>query len=529
MIDGPNEDKKIPCTMSTQHPDNVHIPDWCDGDIIRGDAEIYEAYFAYKTLGCHEVMWDSDGKDVDTRVIRKLLSKHGDYFKEHVIGKDFFLTYRVPNPSLEAVEKKVLVETLQNITVAYDVASTFYKNEIAPIFEVILPFTRKGSELIRLYDYYKKAIVAVEDVELDGLIKVKDWVGHFKPKSIQVIPLIEDYDSILIIDRIVETYIDAIKPSTIRVFIARSDPALNYGLFSAVLLSKLALSKLKSLEKEREIPIYPILGVGSMPFRGHLSPENLEGFLSEYKGLSTVTIQSALKYDYPLERTKKVVSLLNNRLPNREPILIEPHEEKILLTTLHKFRQRYESIVEELAPLVNSIASYVPRRRERKLHIGLFGYSRNVRGVVLPRAIPFAAALYSLGMPPEFIGSKILNDLKEEEWGILERYYINMKNDLNTVGNYLSWKNINMLMDMYKKVAERAGMSGEKLKTVLTKLLDDLKTVEGSLGVKLGPKNTSQRKHENFSNNFLLSYLEGENSEAIKAYLETAKLRRCLG
>ena len=421
-----DDDRKIPHTMSAQHPDNVNTPEWCNGDIIDGDTEIYEAHFAYRTLGCQEVMWDSEGKDADTRVVRKLLTRFEDYFKEHLIGGDVFLTYRIPNPRIETVDRKIVVETLQNIPVAYDIASTFYKNEVAPIFEVILPSTTDGGELIRIYNYYRKAIVGAEDVRLNGSSKVKDWIGSFKPKSIQVIPLVEDFDSLSAIDRVVGPYIDAVKPRYLRVFIARSDPALNYGLICAVLLSKLALSKLKSLEREREVAIYSIIGVGSMPFRGHLSPDNLEGFLREYKGLSTVTIQSAFRYDYPLERVGEVVSLLNDRLPNGEPIIMEPDEEEALLTMLRKSRSRYESVVEDLAPLVNSITPYIPQRRARKLHIGLFGYSRNVRGVILPRAIPFAAAFYSLGIPPEFIGGKVLADLGEGEWDILRRYYINL-------------------------------------------------------------------------------------------------------
>ena len=41
-------------------------------EVIDGNAEVYEAFYAYETLGCQEVMWDSEGKDVDTRVVRKL-------------------------------------------------------------------------------------------------------------------------------------------------------------------------------------------------------------------------------------------------------------------------------------------------------------------------------------------------------------------------------------------------------------------------------------------------------------------------
>jgi phosphoenolpyruvate carboxylase len=344
-----------------------------------------------------------------------------------------------------------------------------------------------------------------------------------------VIPLVEDFNSLIAVDRIVKPYIDAAKPRHIRVFIARSDPALNYGLFCAVLLSKIALSKLKKLEKEQEVTVHPIIGVGSKPFRGHLAPDNIENFLQEYKGLATVTIQSAARYDYPLEQVKEFVRILNERLPNGEPMIIEPVEEEILLGILEKCKRQYESVIETLAPLVNSIASYVPQRRARKLHIGLFGYSRNVAGVSLPRAIPFAASLYSIGIPPEFIGNKVLEDLNEEELDLIQKHYVNMKHDLSIVGGYVSWQNINMIMEMSKKTAERASMNEEKLKSALTKILDDLKAVEEKLDIKLGPRSPTQRRHENFTNNFLISYIEREDSEAKKALIEGAKLRRCLG
>ena len=148
--------RNIPRTMSTQHPDNAFIPPWCREEVIQGNDEVFEAFFAYSSLGCHEVMWDSEGKDVDTRVVRKLLSKHGDYFKENIIGRDVFLTYRIPNPKVELAERKILVETLQNVTVGHDVASSFYYKDVTPIFEVILPFTTDSSELISLFNYYKK-------------------------------------------------------------------------------------------------------------------------------------------------------------------------------------------------------------------------------------------------------------------------------------------------------------------------------------------------------------------------------------
>jgi phosphoenolpyruvate carboxylase len=515
--------------MSTQHPDNAHIPDWCNSNVIGGNAEVYESYFAFETIDAQEVMWDSEGKDSDTRVVRKLLTEHEDYFKKHIIGEDVFLTYRIPNPRIEQSERKIAVETLQNIPVAHDVASAFYRRDVTPIFEVILPFTANGEELIRLSNYYKKAIVASEDICLDEIVKVRDWVGSFKPRSIQVIPLVEDFTSIINVDRIVRPYIDAFRPKYVRGFIARSDPALNYGLFCAVLLSKLALSKLHTLEEETGVPTYPILGVGSAPFRGHLSPLNCEGFLREYAGLSTATIQSAFRYDYSQDEVRHAVSVLNNNLPNSKPDPIEHEKETSLLEILRKSRQRYEQTLEELAPIINSVSFYVPRRRARKFHKGLFGYGRIVAGLTLPRAIPFTAALYTIGMPPEFIGGRFLDDLNDEEWNTLGEHYLNLTSDLETAAGFLSWNNINMLMEKRREVAERAGMSEEKLKNAITMIQSDLKAVEEGLGIRFGPRNQTQQKHEDLTNNFITSYLEHQESETASHLLESARLRRFLG
>jgi phosphoenolpyruvate carboxylase len=519
----------IPKTMSTQHPDNVNVPEWCSDQVIDGNAEVFEAYYAYETLGCQEVMWDSEGKDVDTRVLRKLMDKHWKYFENHVVGKDEFLTYRIPNPRIEAIEKKVATETLQNIPMAYDAASSFYKKDVTPIFEVILPFTTDGKEPVWLYNYYKNAIVHDEEAQLDEDTKAKDWIGPTNPKAISVIPLVEDFKSIYNIDAIVQPYIKTVKPRHMRVFIARSDPALNYGLICAVLLSKIGLYKLKKVEKEEGVAIHPIIGVGSKPFRGHLAPDNADCFLQEYKGLSTVTIQSAARYDYPLEQVQEFVKTLNKCLPNGEPEPISTEEEKLLASVLEKCRKQYECVAEVLAPLVNCISPYVPQRRARKLHIGLFGYSRSVAGISLPRAIPFAAALYSIGVPPEFIGAKALEDLTEPEYKILKKYYLNIKHDYCTVGGLVSWENINMLMEMHPKVAKRAGMNVDTLRLALTRILADLKTVEEKIDNKLGPRTLEHRKHENFTNNFLINYLEGQDTEARKALIEAAKIRHCLG
>jgi phosphoenolpyruvate carboxylase len=50
---------------------------------------------------------------------------------------------------------------------------------------------------------------------------------------------------------IVCPYIDEVKPKHMRVFIARSDPALNYGYVSAFLSLEIALHKLHLIERQK--------------------------------------------------------------------------------------------------------------------------------------------------------------------------------------------------------------------------------------------------------------------------------------
>lgn len=360
-------------------------------------------------------------------------------------------------------------------------------------------------------------------------MKVKDWVGSFMPKKVDAIPLVEDAVSLMSIDRIVHEYVKAVKPQVMRVFIARSDPALNYGLITAVLLSKVALGKLLSIQKQTGVKMNPILGVGTMPFRGHLNPENLDNFLSEYKGLSTVTIQSAFRYDYPADAAERGIARLNQELPNGE--LQEIAEEDVALVdgAMKKLIPVFQSRVEILAPFINYVASFIPTRRARKLHIGLFGYSRRVKGVTMPRAIPFAAAFYSVGIPPEFIGAQALRSLTDREFDAVKRSYKCIQYDYRMAGSLVSWETVHLLVDKYDVMAKITQMNREKLKTALRYVMADLSTIEETLSLPLGPSDNRSKKHENFVNTFMMSAMDGERSSASNAFIEAAKLRRCLG
>ena len=111
--------------------------------------------------------------------------------------------------------------------------------------------------------------------------------------------------------------------------------------------------------------------------------------------------------------------------------------------------------VAELAPVINNIAAYVPRRRKRKLHIGLFGYSRNLNGIHLPRAIGFTAALYSIGLPPELLG---LDALDKSDIAFLRENYVNFDRDLQAALRFANPHEHRYFPRVLQRAVDRLGL-----------------------------------------------------------------------
>ncbi|MCX8197521.1 MAG: phosphoenolpyruvate carboxylase [Candidatus Micrarchaeota archaeon] len=422
--------------MSTQHPDNVNSPFFSDSEIVAGETEIKEAYYVFSHLGISEQMWDCEGKEVDNYVVEKLLVRYPQFFSENVLGKDIYLTLRVPNPNVEKTQGKILLETLESIPRSYDIAIAA-GSDSAPIWEIILPMCTSAVQLDRLYEYYKKIVVGKKAFRIAD-VTVSEWVGDFGPQEISLIPLVEDKDSLIGADKIVGQYLQNKKVEYQRVFLARSDPALNYGSLAAVLLNKLCLQKLHQLAERTSVEIYPIIGVGSAPFRGNLKPTNVQNCLREYPSVQTFTLQSSYKYDYPESVVRNGTEEINET-KRRNPLHVD--EETIEQITQKTIAQ-YQKEVEALSPLITILAKYVPSRRARKLHIGLFGYARSMRGITLPRAIPFCAALYSIGLPPELLGLSALN---QQELDRVRTLYIAFDEDISDSTKYVCKQNLERL------------------------------------------------------------------------------------
>jgi len=432
---------KIPRVMSTQHPDNVAVPFFAESQDMSGNDEIQEAYYAFSHLSCDEQMWDYEGKEGDDFVVRKLLTKYEHFFKKITLGEDVFLTLRVPNPDVEKQEAKVLIETLDSIPRSCDAARLFYGRDIPPIFEVILPMTMSPESLNRVYYYYKDFVVGKQNLPFyPGDIKISEWIGDCKPENINVIPLFEDKEHMLEAHNIVREYLKNKDIKHQRVFIARSDPAMNYGMVSAILCNKIALQRLRMLSEETGVSLYPILGAGSAPFRGHLTPETIDKILEEYPDVQTYTVQSAFKYDYPASDARSAIEKLH-RTPLGRGYDID---EGKCIEIIDKVSEEYQRQIVSLSPLINRMAGFVPRRRMRKLHVGLFGYARTLGENRLPRVISFCAACYYIGLPPEILGTK---SLSAGDIACMKDLHVNFMFDMKTAMSFFNEEVLTILPD----------------------------------------------------------------------------------
>lgn len=507
--------RKIPATMSTQHPDNASDAFWCHKSFINTTDEIEEAYVAFSDLGCDEYMWDWEGKFVDEAVIDKLFRRYTKYFRKCELGKDKFLTYRIPNIWEERGYR--LARAFINIVTSADLADELQFHS-PPVMEVILPMTRSADQIMQTEQTFRKVAKLKCEIFDNGNNGKKSKVCAFD--QISVIPLVETVEDLTDVDKILEAYFKMYHkeygkyPAYLRPFIARSDPALNAGLVPAVLASKAAISHFYALEKKYNVPMFPIIGTGSLPFRGGVNPENIDEVIPEYSGIRTITIQSAFKYDYPQEKVRSALKFIEKTLPKLKPQLLSAREIADIKKINNIFVAPYKETIEKLAPLINKLAAYIPARRERLLHIGLFGYSRGMGKVSLPRAITFTGAFYSIGVPPEFIGTgRALRKAKEAGYfPLIEQLYLNLRRDLVHAGKYLNKENLAFLAKSYP--AFRA-------------VIEDVQEIENILGIELGPFKDAHFLHRNLSSNiFHKIRMKADPSVDV---VEAAKIRKSLG
>lgn len=469
--------RKIPATMATQHPDHAGKPYWNDEAYIPTLKEAKESFLCFSDLGIDEYKWDWEGKLVDESVLERLLADHWDFFKKYPLGRDKFLTFRLPNPKVETEFR--MGRALMGIASAAGLAKQMNLHS-PPLFEVILPMTESAEEMIDIQEAFSE------------VANLKHKLYHFDNNSglkhIQIIPLFEQISTIIRSDEILEQYLRFHKwkfgftPPYLRPYMARSDPALNCGIVPNVLAIKISLSHYKDFERRHKIKLFPIVGVGTLPFRGGINPACIKDFVNEYQGVRTAIIQSGFRYDFPKPDVQRAIKFLQTHLPQGRAQKVSRKQEREIVELIPSFENPYQKTIEKISPLINKLAHHLPKRRERVQHIGLFGYSRGVGKVKLPRAISFTAVLYSLGIPPELIGTgrglkKAADDGKIR---LIEKYYLNLKLDLQKAGGFL-----------YKPgLAELA-----KRSPAFKGIWEDVQEIENYLLMELGPKTKEQKRH----------------------------------
>ncbi len=494
--------------MVTQHPDHAGKPYWHNKTYISTRHEMNEAFLSFSELGATEYKWDWEGKLVDESVLERFLGEHLEYLMKKPLGKENFITFRLPNPRI-ATEFRLGRTFMNMISSAATAKHLGFK--VPPIFEVILPMTENAREMLDLQ-------VAFQELRnlKHPLFKMESFLTNLR-----IIPLFESVERIIDSAKIVEEYLDLYKkefgklPPYMRPYFARSDPALNSGVVATVFALKIALSRFRKLEQRIGIPFYPMIGCGSLPFRGGLTPENVKEFANAYQGVRTVTLQSAFRYDYPLPRVKKAIKQLAEILPKQKARLITENDEKELIAIGKVFEKEYKKTVENLAVAINKVSVFVPKRRERVQHVGLFGYSRGDGKVKLPRAITFTASLYSIGIPPELIGTGrgLALAKKAGKLDLVEKYYINLKKDLFRAGSYLNKANLTKLAsasNAWKDVAK------------------DVEEVERYLGVGLGPHTVNEKKHLALTSR-IFEGVKKSSADLSNLMTQAAVLRKSLG
>ncbi|QQG37971.1 MAG: phosphoenolpyruvate carboxylase [Candidatus Kaiserbacteria bacterium] len=501
--------RAIPATMATQHPDNAQGPYWdTDDGFVAVHEEPEECVSSFRDLGVQEFMWDWEGKYADESVIEKLLSQHFEYFKKNPLGKKKFLTFRLPNVWQE--KGYSLIRALMVILTSEDLAEDVrFKDR--PLFEAILPMTERAEQLLYIQRAFQK------------LARFKSKVfSHRKNHNteyVEIIPLVEGVEHQTKVGELLAKYlrlhkrIFRKKPLYVRPFLARSDPALVSGLTANVLANKIALSDIYDFGQRYDVAVYPIIGAGGLVFRGGLTPARAKKFAAEYAGVRTVTIQSAFRYDNPLTEVKKALRYLERHLQRRAAVRIPRSERAALLKVMRIFSKMYQSTLPRLIKDVSPIFAAVPRRRERRQHIGLLSYGRRVGKKSLPRAISFTAAFYSVGVPPEFLGTgRALLALTDKERDLLKKYYRYFTDDLIEAGKYLNRENLEGLArgnPAWKAVAE------------------DIALTEKYLGVRFGPRADRELLHRNLTSQLLLQ--RKSQKDVSRLIVETGKLRKSLG
>ncbi|MDF7637032.1 phosphoenolpyruvate carboxylase [Leuconostocaceae bacterium ESL0958] len=502
--------RTIPAIMGTQHPDNANAPFWAPNQnpFISAYSETTEAYENYRALNVDEYMWDWEGKHADAAVIDRLFSAHYDYFKQEQLGRDKFLTFRFPN-----IWEEKGYNLMQAMTAM--LSSEDFANDLGfegrPLFEAILPMAERADQILTMQELFEK------------LATFKDQAftpGEKNAAYIEMIPLFEEFKTQYGAPEILKEYLRlhqehfGFRPDYLRVFLAGSDSALSAGLLSSLIGNKLALARLHRFADSENIAIYPISGTGSAIFRGGLAPHRIQRYLREFPGVRTATVQSAFRYDFPLKESRTAIQTLKEQLPTVPALTIDVADETLLKTIADRAAHYYQESLTGIVADMQPIFAAFPKRRDRRQHVGVLGYSRGDSEMELPRAINFTGAFYSVGLPPEFIGfGRALASLDEAERAVLDRYYPSLQDDFAELLTYVSPTALAALTEANPAWAAVA---------------EDVQFMADYLNQPAGPQSSEQVEHAELARQ-VVAYRAGAPAAITALINQMAPLRHFLG
>jgi len=411
--------QKIPVAMATQHADSATRR-------VAVREEVDEAVLSFKKDGfnCDEYLVDYMGKLTPYHQIGQIVQKIHEE-TDFTPGKDIFVTPRMVSSFEEEPFRQLMTMAAIIEGIKY-CSDNFGEQGITEVIQAAVTTTEelrnckiRCEDLLRLVGKHVK--MKTEDME------------------VKIIPLFGGVAEHLSMEQMLSSFIKDVGVKRYsRVFIGKSEAALLYGHLASALSCKVAIAGCKKAEDEHDIKIYPILGCGALPFRGHMTLDNAENFLREYRGARTYTIQSGLRYDHGDEDTRALIEKMKEAV-NLPPLEYDEDQLKEIERMIFIFAKNYLLELSEIAEKISLIADYIPDQRERLMNVEEVAYYRELRNIesILrlcpdkevkrnimgyaytafhkpPRWVKFIASTYTCGLPPEFIGlGTALKEIKE--------------------------------------------------------------------------------------------------------------------
>jgi len=437
---------KIPSTMATQHPDSATR-------CVRVSEEVDEALHCLRQsddgLGFDEYLIDYMGKLTPYHQIGQIIRAMGRE-AGRIPGRDVFLTPRMVSSFRDEPFRQIM-------TLAAVMEGIYNSTQICGE-----PGVREMVHAMTTVDELKRT----RDRARSILKMMQRDLKFAEGSDIQVIPLFEGVPELLSLRIILPKFTEELRGQ--RLFLGKSETSLVYGHAATSLAFKIALADIASVANTLGTSYYPIFGGGSLPFRGHITLENIENVLAEYKGVRTYTVQSGMRYDHGPEKTRYLVEKIRSGVGGKDSFEFSDDDRDLIVKSIVVFAKNYLEDLLEIADKVVEVSTFVPNQRERLLESTDVAYYQAIRDVdtflqfcsdsedrnqiarldhkkllTLPRSIRFTAALYTVGLPPELLGmGAALTEIGEklgQAWldHLLDEVFPSLRGDLAFASMFL--------------------------------------------------------------------------------------------